>query len=158
MEGRSESPSSRMLLVQARSRVCSLPLDLVSETMRCLPVQPVPGAPPFVQGISILRGETVPVVDLGLVLGETADPHPRRLVSLRIGDRRVALAVEAVLRIVSGAALNAQELPPLLRGAAERTVRAIGTLDRQFLTVLEAARLVPADVWTKLAAPAGAPR
>lgn len=141
-----------MLLVRSRARVCALPLLHVSETLRCLPVQPVPNGPPYVRGVSILRGEPVPVVDLGRLLGLDGEPELRRLVSLRVNGRRVAVAVEEVLKVVPGAAMERHELPPLLRGAAEGTVRSIGVLDREFLTVLEAARLVPDEAWTRLAA------
>jgi purine-binding chemotaxis protein CheW len=144
------------LLVRSRTRICALPLSHVSETLRCLPVQPVPNAPAFVLGVSILRGEPVPVVDLGLLLDLPEAPDLRRLVSLRVGGRRVAIAVEEVLKVVPEATMERHALPPLLRGVAEGSVRSIGVLDHQFLTVLEAARLVPADVWSRLA-PAGAP-
>jgi purine-binding chemotaxis protein CheW len=140
-----------VLLVRSRSRICALPLVHVSEILRRLPVQPMPNGPAFVQGVSILRGEPVPVVDLGLLLGLPGDPAVRRLVSLRVGERRVALAVEEVLKVASGAAMARHDLPPLLRGAAEGTVRSIAVLDNQFLTVLEAARLVPDEVWDRLA-------
>lgn len=140
-----------MLLVRSRSRICALPLAHISETLRCLPVQPVPNGPPFVRGISILRGEPVPVVDLGLLLGLSGEPELRRLVALRVAGRSVAIAVEEVLKVVAGEAMARHELPPLLRGASEGTVRSIAVLDNQFLTVLEAGRLVPDEVWSRLA-------
>lgn len=140
-----------MLLVRSRARICAIPLAHVSETLRCLPVQPVPSGPPFVLGVSILRGEPVPVVDLGRLLGLSEVPDLRRLVSLRVGERRVALAVEEVLKVVAESGMDRHDLPPLLRGTAEGTVRSIGVLDHQFLTVLEAARLVPVEVWSRLA-------
>jgi purine-binding chemotaxis protein CheW len=120
--------------------------------MRTLPIQPVPVAPPFILGLSVIRGEPVPVVDLGRLLGFPEEPRTDRLVLLRVGDRRAALAVEAVIKIVSDSALDRRALPPLLRGAGEQTVAAVSALDHEFLTILEAAHLVPEEVWSSLAA------
>jgi purine-binding chemotaxis protein CheW len=46
------------------------------------------------------------------------------------------------------------ELPPILRDAAIGIIEAIGTRDAQLLVVLRAARMVPDEVWTTLAAAA----
>src|SRR6185295_1225682 len=99
METRADGPSIKsglLLLIQARTRICALPLDHVTETLRPLPIQPVPVAPPFILGLSVIRGEPVPVVDLGRLMGFPEEPRIRRLVSVRVGSRRAALAVEAV--------------------------------------------------------------
>ena len=44
------------------------------------------------------------------------------------------------------------ELPPILRDVAADLIEAIGTRDAQLLVVLRAARVVPGEVWTTLAA------
>jgi len=144
-----------MLLARARSRVCALPLHHVSETMRILPLDPVPGVPPFVLGLSVIRGEPVPVVDLGLLLGLESAGCPARLVVVKIERRRVALAVEEVLKIVPAAPMRRQDLPPLLRGAGSGVLKSIAALDQGFLAVLETGSLLPDEVWNALA-PAGA--
>jgi chemotaxis signal transduction protein len=43
-------------------------------------------------------------------------------------------------------------LPPILRDVAADLIEAIGTRDAQLLVVLRAARIVPDEVWTTLAA------
>jgi purine-binding chemotaxis protein CheW len=57
------------LLCRVRERLCALPLAHVVETMRPLPIEPLGGMPGFVQGIAIIRGAPVPVVDAGALLG-----------------------------------------------------------------------------------------
>src|SRR5688572_15607941 len=57
------------LICRVSTRVCALPLDAVVETMRPLVVEPVAGAPGFVSGLSIVRGEPIPVVDAARLLG-----------------------------------------------------------------------------------------
>jgi purine-binding chemotaxis protein CheW len=138
----------RSLLVGVKTRVCAVPLIHVAETMRPLPVEPIAGAPSFVRGISIIRGVPTPVVDLGLVLGAPGGVAGR-FVTLRLGDRQVALSVETVLgvRDLNG---SIQELPPLLQEASNDFIEAIGTLDSRMLVVLRAAWELPDEVWQSL--------
>jgi purine-binding chemotaxis protein CheW len=138
------------LVVAVGSKRCAIPLAEVIETMRLLPIEPVRGMPPFVRGLSIIRGIATPVLDLGLAIGVHAtDAAATRLVLLRVGtgERRIALALDAVVgvRQLDPAALA--EMPPLLRGAGEDRIEAIGTLDAQLLVVLRGARLLADDAW-----------
>ena len=118
--------------------------------MRPLPVEPIASAPLFVSGLALVRGVPTPVVDAGRLLGAGDDGQPTRFVVVRVGERRVALAVEAVvgLRTLSAAALR--ELPPLIQEASADVIAAIGALDAALLVVLRAARLLPETVWSAL--------
>lgn len=141
-----------LLLCGAGARVCGLPLEHVIETMRPLPLEVIPDLPPFMTGVSIIRGAAVPVVELRKLLGDvgTGGGVGRRLVLLRTGERRVALSVDAVLGIRSLEGTSSLGLPPLLQAANAAFVSAIGTLDSSLLVVLETGRLVPSAAWDAL--------
>jgi purine-binding chemotaxis protein CheW len=118
----------------------------VIETMRPLRIEPIAGAPPFLAGLAIVRGEPMPVVDAACLIGAPA-AHPSRFVTLRTGRRQIALAVDAVLGVRTLAAAELSALPPLTGAVAGEIVAAIGALDAQLVVVLEAARLVPDAVF-----------
>jgi purine-binding chemotaxis protein CheW len=129
-----------------------VPVEHLIETMRPLPVAGLPSAPPFVRGVARIRGAAVPVVDVGTLLGEAEPAASGRFVTVKAGDRPVALAVEAVLglRTLPGASFGV--LPPLLGQAEAGVVGALGALDGELLVVLNAARSVPDPVWRALEA------
>lgn len=129
-----------VVVFRARSRLCALATVDVQETMRPLPTQLLAAAPDFVIGVALIRGVSVPVVDLGALLGEREQPDWTRFVTLRIGERSIALAVEAVVGIRELDAESLEQLPPLLRGASSEVLAALGTLDAEFLTLLKLAR------------------
>ena len=99
----------------------------------------------------IIRGAPVPVVDTGLLVGDRPTAL-ERLITVRIGDRTIALAAEAVLGIWTIGAERLDQLPPLLRDAATDTIASIGTLDAELLFFLRTARIVPEDLFDRLAA------
>jgi purine-binding chemotaxis protein CheW len=144
-----------VLTCRVRDRFCAIPIAHVGETMRPLPVAPIPGAHPLVEGIARVRGRATPVVDAGALLGSAQQAATRRFVLLRLGDRRagdgpdrqVALAVEAVVAVGWIRSASLQPLPPLLQGPAADTLAGIGTLDRELVLVLAASRMLPAELW-----------
>jgi len=148
---------SRVLVVEARRRLCAVPLVHVLEIMRPLPIEIISGAPSFVRGVSIIRGIPTPVVDLGALLGMSDDGSPvgisGRFVTLRLGQRQAAFFVEAVCGILELDTLTIQELPPLLQGTSDNLIQAITTLDAQMLVILRLGWQLPDAVWESLSGP-----
>jgi purine-binding chemotaxis protein CheW len=139
------------LLCRAGPHLCALPTDRVIEIMRVLPLDPFPAAPRYVRGLSIIRGVPVPVVDVGLIVGDQPI-RATRLVAIRAGTRTIALAMESVLGIDAIGTDAAGQMPPLLREAASEAVAAIGILDAELLFFLRTARMVPEDVLDRIGA------
>jgi purine-binding chemotaxis protein CheW len=146
-----------VLVVRAGERLCALPVSAVGETMRPLPVAPIAGAPPYVLGVAIVRGEPVPVVDLAALVGGGATAGAAtRFVSVRSGGRVAALAVAEVLGVTSLGPEGARNAP-LLADACGGTLVALRARDEDLLLVLGAGRLVPPEA-TAAAARGEAPR
>lgn len=133
------------LMVRLGSELAALPVADVSETLRPLPIEPLATAPAFVLGASIVRGAPIPVVDLARLLTGSSGPK-QRFVVVKTGNRRVALAVEAVVGFRTLAEADRTSLPSLLANGASSAVEAIGALDSELYLVLAAARLLPEEV------------
>ena len=141
--------SGSLLICRVGSRLCGLQLGHVVETMRLLPIDSIAGAPSFICGLSTIRGESVPVVDLGALLG-VEQTAMKRIVLIDVDHRRVALAVDAVLGTRELGEDSLRGLPPLLDGAGGDVIAALGSLDAELLMVLGEDRLVPDSVWAVL--------
>jgi purine-binding chemotaxis protein CheW len=145
--------ANQVLIVVIGAGLCALPLDRVIETMRPLPVEAISGAPPFVQGVAIIRGIPTPVVGLEAILGAARRSSAERFVTVRTGNKQVALSVSGIVGIRALAeSVTEQNIPPLLTGAAPDAVRALGTLDEQLLMVLQASWKLPEEVWEAMTA------
>jgi len=146
-----------VLAVRATTKWCALPLTLVGETMRPLPVEPLRAMPAFVRGFAIVRGEAVPVVDLEALVSGAPGASGKRFVTLRISEgHTLALLVDEVLGVLSLPASTFNALPSLLRDAGQ-VASAIGARDQQLLMMLDASRLLPDEVWKALDERPGAP-
>jgi purine-binding chemotaxis protein CheW len=137
-----ESDVRPSLVCRVKNRLCALPLESVIETMRPLPIEPIAGAPESVRGVSVVRGQPIPVVNAARLFDDE-DSRPARFVTLRVGERMIAIAVDEVVGIrgLSTAALD--QVPGLLKAALSDVVSAIGALDAELLMVLNGVRLVP---------------
>jgi purine-binding chemotaxis protein CheW len=142
-----------MLLVRVADRLCAIPIHQVREVMRPLPIHRIDQAPAFVAGITVVRGTSVPVVELGRLMSSAESAAEiTRFVTIRADQRLIALAVSEVVgvRAIDHATLSA--LPPLLDGGQAEAISTLGVRDRQLLLVLNAARLLPEGVATGTAA------
>lgn len=140
------------LVTRVPGRLCAVNLAHVVETLRPLPVEPTPGAPPFVMGLCRLRGTPTPVINLAAWMGLPSSP-PTRFVSVRAGARQVALAVLDVIGVRTLTPSELQAVPPLVQEAAAGHVQRVGSLDADLLLVLGAARLLDQESWSATEVP-----
>ncbi len=149
-----------LLVCRAGGRFIALPIQAVIETMRPLPIDPIPGAPQYVLGVSVIRGIPVPVLDMpALVTGSPTQAG--RFVTIRPdhGDsaRSVALAVDDVAGLRQLETTDLTAVPGLLTEMDHGIVSALGQLDDQLLLVLSHTRLLPEQAWAALALDQPAP-
>jgi purine-binding chemotaxis protein CheW len=145
------SPRLAMVLVRSGNLFCALPLASVIETLRSPPVTAIDGAPGWVQGVAVIRGATVVVIDLGILLGPgSAQGKQTRVITLRAGARVVGLGVESIVGVRQFERSVLAEVPPLLLHAHPQVVTAIGLLDGELMLVLDGSRIITAQELDRL--------
>lgn len=102
-----------LLLVDVDGRRCALQLCDVLEVQAMVRVNPLPQAPPAVEGVIDLRGDVVPVLDLRRRFGLESRPAQLddRLVIVRASERVVALHVDTVVDVHHLSADDARPAP-----------------------------------------------
>ena len=139
-----EAEQRSLLVVAGGMHTVGIPLANVRETMRPLALEPLGGTASFVLGLAIIRGASVPVIDLGALLGHaTPAASLRRFVTLELEGRSVALAVSAVIGVRAFDSGDFSALPPLFARAAGGALEALTLHDSSLFFMLSAARLVP---------------
>jgi purine-binding chemotaxis protein CheW len=138
---------SRALLFRVTESMCAVPVRHVVETLRPLPLRAVTGQPPFVAGVAMIRGVATPVVSGAVLLGAPRAIPAGRFVTLRVGERVVALAVDSVVGVRDLPEASLPK-PPALLGASA-AIAALGVLDAELILVLESARILPESAWVE---------
>ncbi|MBI2601726.1 MAG: chemotaxis protein CheW [Deltaproteobacteria bacterium] len=139
-----------VLCVQSENNICAIPVRDISEIMRPMPREVLPDSPHFVIGMSVIRGRPVPVVDFSSLIGLKRSSQFGKYVVLNLESRKVALAVENVLGIKNLSLEFMEKLPPLLQNVHPDIISAIGTLDEDFLILIQTPKLVSIDAWEKI--------
>lgn len=142
-----EAPAARGLQYLAFDLVgatFALPLGSIREVDRLPPVASLPNTPPWLLGVSSLRGELLSVVDLSAFLGlaEPRIPRDARLMACRAGGLEAGLVVERIrdIRELPDASIS----PPAgaLPGRAARFLAGVHTGDGRLTLVLDCQRLL----------------
>ena len=113
-------------------------------TQTAVPSSPVPNAPPFVDGVTSVRGRVIPAMSLRARFGFERAPHDlrTRLVVVRSGDRVVGLVVDTAREF---AAISPAAIQPPPEGMADLSARYLqGTahLGDRLVLVLDVAELL----------------
>jgi len=120
-------------------------LKYLAETRQSTPLRRLPLAPPHLAGLMNLRGELVPVVDLGPIVGlgqrETAQTLAAVLV-LSLQGSKLALAVDHAEDILTFPARELQPPPLSLEPERALFIRGEYLFDRRLLSLLDVEKIV----------------
>lgn len=119
--------------VHVRLRVAAetlaMPVGHVVEVAKLGDLEPVPRSRPEILGVSNMRGQILPVVDLALLLGIQRTAPPSRLLVGEAGDLSAGFAIDEVLEVGELADPTEETTSELLAGATLADGDLIGVID-----------------------------
>ncbi len=107
----------------------ALPVMMVREVGSVGDIAQLPGVPAAVLGMHNLHGQVVPVLDLGLLLGVSADAPGEKMVIVEDAGVVAALAVTGVIGVEPLGGADEHVEAPLLCGAALVEGALVGVID-----------------------------
>jgi purine-binding chemotaxis protein CheW len=116
---------------------------LVTEVVRLGPLTRLPAAPSFLPGVFTHRGEVLPVLDIGQLVGHAAVPirASTRAALVHCGPWKVAVVSEAVEGLVA-IPRRALEPPPAESSGVAEFLSAVGRDRNGAVAILDLPRLV----------------
>lgn len=142
----------RFLLCRVVNSWCALALQGLGEVMRPLPVDRLAGLPEFVDGLAIIRGKALPVINLPLLLcgSRSQADFQERFVTAQSEGRMLALRVDEVAGIFPLEAAMWHALPNLFEQLQGEHLAALGSLDGELLMLLRRTNLLSEADWEVL--------
>ena len=93
-----EPPDQVLVFDLGTDRFC-VGIERVDEIVKAGSVSPVPEAPPMVQGVMDLRGETTTIVDPTVALGSTAGADDQQVIIFDTESSKIGWLVDRVYRV-----------------------------------------------------------
>jgi len=121
-----------------------VPVEQVRRIERLKPVTRVPHAPRFLEGVTNIQGEIVPVVDLKKRLALSVGPYDdqARLVVVNLGEQVVGMMVDAVREIL-WLPVNQIEPPPEMIAEINGVyLTGVGRLGERLIILLSLAQVL----------------
>ena len=143
--------AGKYMMFEVAQEAYGLPILDVREIDGVMPINRLPGSPPYVRGVIDLRGRVIPVIDLQVRFGMSAtvacDQAVVMVVQGQVAERAVTvgLLVDRVLEVVALDA-SAIEPPPDLTGSSAMAdfLVGVGKLPRRIVFLLDVARILTA--------------
>ncbi|HEY6879364.1 MAG TPA: chemotaxis protein CheW [Polyangiales bacterium] len=106
-------------------------------------VTPVPNMPPYLRGVMNLRGVIIPVFDLRIRFGLSAELSDFTVIVVAvINGRTVGLVVDTVSDVVDIAGLDVQETPELSARTGSAFLRGMAKIGDRLVILLNLERLI----------------
>jgi purine-binding chemotaxis protein CheW len=142
----------RLVCFELRGQELALPIDAVRETLPIQPITRVVLTPPCLAGVFSLRGDIVPAIDLGVLLGfaRTEIGDDSRIVVL---DHKVTTAGIVVDRLRDLRTIDEalEPPPPSLSTEVSELLLGIAATSTGTVRVLDAAAIIAAEPLRALA-------
>ena len=144
-----QQDSIQLIGFNAGGKLYAVDILTIREILRDLTIEPIPKAPPFIEGIIRIRGEVIPVINLQKRLGKDASAGATdrnwALVAM-VGDRVIAFLVDSVTRILKISTDSIMPAPELiLSGLRRQYLKGVCNTELGMLVVLDLNRMLGND-------------
>lgn len=149
-----DSTVRQLVVFRLEDSSYGLDIQVVREINRLVTVTPIPKAPPYVEGIINLRGEVVPVVNLGqrFDLARTEHGTDSRIVVVEANGYTLGLVVDEVSEVLR---LPQSEIEPATNmtttGIDLGFVEGVGKVDERMILIIGPALLFSGEEHAQLA-------
>src|SRR5690349_21210387 len=111
----SGSATTEIISFEVRDQAFGIDIGSVREIRGWTPVTPLPQAQEYVCGVVNLRGNVLPILDLGsrLGFGQTTPTVRHAIVVVQVGSQEIGLLVDGVNEIVSASSSELRPVPDL---------------------------------------------
>lgn len=129
--------SRQFVIIDLEHQKYCIPIELVNAVIDHVVLTKVPNTLSYVEGVSNIRGEILPVVNLKKVFGIASDSRSdHKLMSISLGSNDVGLLVDSASNVISVDEEHIRVLPPLLLSKERRYFQSAAEIDGELLIII----------------------
>jgi purine-binding chemotaxis protein CheW len=138
---------SQLVVFKLANEDYGVDIGAVDGIVKMQSITMVPHTPSFVEGITNLRGEVLPVIDLrtrfGLPAGEIT--KETRIVNVEVDGVKVGMVVDAVIEVLRVAEGDVEPPSPLVTTVESAFITGIAKVDGRLIILLDLAKVLSAE-------------
>ncbi len=140
----------KFLAVEVCGHGYGIPIETVKEIVYHSRINPLPQTPAFVRGVSLIRNETMPVLDLNILLGKneiTEIHHESCFIVIQLADKsgkltHICLLADRILQTYKVDRDDVDSIPQVDKQVIVEYVRGIARFDDDLFIVIDPAGLI----------------
>jgi purine-binding chemotaxis protein CheW len=140
----------QMVVFQLKDELYAVPVGRVQEIIRAQPITMIPRAPDFVEGMTNLRGQVIPVIDLvkRFGLGQVQQTKSMRIIVAELPGQMVGMMVDNVLSVAQLPRSSIEPPPPVVMSVDSQFIMGLSQYRDQLLILLDLDKVLgrPVDV------------
>ena len=145
-----EEGQNRFLAIEVNGHGFGIPIESVREIVYYSSINPLPQAPHFVRGVALIRQETIPVLDLNILLGgdkHTAIHHESCFIVLQLADdsgrrTRICLLAERILQTYKINIESVDAAPTIGDDSVVNYILGVARVAEQIFVLIDPAKLI----------------
>ncbi|MGE3268660.1 MAG: chemotaxis protein CheW [Chloroflexota bacterium] len=137
---------AQLVALELGGEVYGIEISHIQEILRIQLTRSLPDASPYIDGITNVRGNVLPVLDLRKRLGMAVSPHTHqsRLVVTDVGVQTVALVVDGVTEILTVPTDDIDQPEGIMAQTDDGLVIGVARVDGRMVIVLDPLAILPA--------------
>ena len=116
-------------------------IGLVKEITRVVDISHIPESPSFIEGVTNLRGQIIPVIDLAKQFGLAPQeklPESARIVVTEVKGQTVGMIVDEVPEVIKIPEENIEPTPELIQTEIRKDyIKGVGKLENRLIVLLD---------------------
>jgi purine-binding chemotaxis protein CheW len=140
-EKKSTAELAQFVNFRLRDEEYGVDIGSVREITRVADISHIPESPSFIEGVTNLRGQIIPVVDLAKQFGLAPQeklPESARIVVTEIKGQTVGMIVDEVPEVIKIPEENIEPTPELIQtGIRKDYIKGVGKLENRLIVLLD---------------------
>jgi purine-binding chemotaxis protein CheW len=137
----------QLVVFELANEFYGINIAMVESIIKMQAITQLPHTPPYVKGVTNLRGSVLPVIDLRIrfALDTQEDTRQTRIMIVTMGNIKAGIIVDGVSEVLRISDENIEPLPPMINSIDSAFLKGIARLENRLIILLELSRVLNLD-------------
>ena len=137
----------QLVVFELANEFYGINIAMVESIIKMQAITQLPHTPPYVKGVTNLRGSVLPVIDLRIrfALDTHEDTRQTRIMIVTMVNIKAGIIVDGVSEVLRISDENIEPLPPMINSIDSAFLKGIARLENRLIILLELSRVLNFD-------------